>query len=78
MLEYHSIFFLAIFLLSPTTAPLSSESPPSYEQLFGVGRMREQVKDARDTSSNKGMFAVKFCQIVCGSGAYVTVYVHLL
>ena len=37
--------------------------------------MRQQVKEARDTSPNKGMFAFKFCQIVCGSGAYVTVYV---
>ena len=59
------------FLLSSTTAPLSSESPPSYEQLFGVGRMREQVKDARTTSSNNGTFAIKFCDIVCSSGTCV-------
>ena len=43
-------------------------APPSYDQLFGVGRMHSQVKKARDTSSNKGMFAVKFCEILCGSG----------
>ena len=36
------------------------------------------MKEARETSSNKGTFAVKLCQIVCGSGEYVTVYVHLL
>ena len=42
--------------------------PPSYDQLFGVGRMHGQVKEAQDTSSNKGMFAVKFCEILCGSG----------
>lgn len=43
-------------------------APPSYDQLFGVRRMHSQVKEARDTSSNKGMFAVKFCEILCGSG----------
>ena len=43
-------------------------APPSYEQVFGVRRMQSQVKEARDTSSNKGTFAVKFCEIVCGSG----------
>ena len=63
--NYFSILF------SPTTAPLSSESPPSYDQLFGVRRMRQQVKEARDTSSNKGSFAVKFCDIVCSSGTCV-------
>jgi len=50
-------------LLSPVGAP------PSYEQIFGVGRMREQMKEARNTSSNQGTFAVKFCKILCGSAA---------
>lgn len=51
-------------LLSPVGAP------PSYEQIFGVGRMREQMKEARNTSSNQGTFAVKFCKILCGSGTF--------
>ena len=29
------------------------------------------MKDARATSSNKGTFAVKFCDIVCSSGMCV-------
>ena len=32
--------------------------------------MRNQVREARDTSSNKGIFAVKFCEILCGSGKF--------
>jgi len=53
----------------PVLAALSSDAPPTYEQLFGVGKMRNQVREARDTSSNKGIFAVKFCEILCGSVA---------
>ena len=42
------------------------ESPPTYEKIFGVGEMKNEMKDA--ASGNKGMFALKFIQILCGSG----------
>ena len=47
---------------------LGLDAPPSYDQLFGVGQMKQQVQDARADSSNKGMFAAKVCEILCGSG----------
>ena len=43
-------------------------APPTYEQLFGVGKMKKDVMEAKEGSSNKGVFAVKFCEIICGSG----------
>ena len=46
----------------------TSDAPPSYEQIFGVGQMKQQVQEARSESSNKGVFAAKLCEIFCGSG----------
>ena len=45
-----------------------SDAPPSYDQLFGMGQMKQQVQEARADSANKGVFAAKLCEIFCGSG----------
>jgi hypothetical protein len=42
-------------------------APPTYEQIFGVGKMKRDVMEAKQ-GSNKGIFAVKLCEILCGSG----------
>ena len=46
-------------------------APPSYNQLFGVAQMKEDVNNAREESANKGVFAVKLVSILCGSGETV-------
>ena len=43
------------------------DAPPSYEQLFGVGQMKRQMQEAKQDSSNRGVFAAKVCEIFCGS-----------
>ena len=45
-----------------------SDAPPSYNQIFGVGKLKDEVMEAKESSSNKGHFALKLCNIVCGSG----------
>ena len=47
---------------------LAIDAPPSYNQLFGVGQMKQEVMQAHEESPNKGVFALKFCNIFCGSG----------
>ena len=42
------------------------EAPPTYDQLFGVSELR----DAKRESSNHATFAVKFCQVISGTGKY--------
>jgi len=42
-------------------------APPSYEQIFGMSQMKREVQEARESSSNKGVFAFKFFSICCGS-----------
>ncbi len=42
--------------------------PPTYEQLFGMGKMKDDMMKAKEGSPNRGIFALKFCEIVCGSG----------
>ena len=47
---------------------IADGAPPAYEQLFGVNKMKNDVMKAKEGSSNRGVFAVKFCEIICGSG----------
>ena len=51
----------------PTHTHTHTGAPPTYDSLFGVGEMRQQMKDAKQHSPNKGIFAVKFCEIMCNS-----------
>lgn len=46
------------------TAP--DVSPPTYEQVFGMQKIKQEVMEAKQSSS-KPMFAVKLCNILCGS-----------
>ena len=48
------------------------DAPPSYEQLFGVSQMKRQMQEAKQDSSNRGVFAAKVCEIFCGSSNYST------
>lgn len=49
---------------------ITAGSPPTYEHLFGIGGMKKEVMEAKQSSS-KGMFAVKLCGILCGSGMLI-------
>ena len=42
-------------------AGLSSDSPPSYNSLYG------QIKEARRTTEGQGEFLKKFCNIILGT-----------
>ena len=53
------IFFVFCFV--------SDVAPPTYEQVFGVQKMKQEVMEARQSSS-RPVFAVKLCNILCGSG----------
>ena len=53
----------------PLSFYAAADRPPSYRS-SGFAGMKTQVKEAKQSSSNKGSFAVKFCDIVCGSGMY--------
>lgn len=52
------------------------DAPPSYEQLFGVGQMKRQVEEAKQDSSNRGVFAAKVCEIFCGSSNCIVMTLH--
>lgn len=39
------------------------EAPPAYDQLFGIS----DLKDAKRESPNNATFAVKFCDVICGT-----------
>lgn len=40
-----------------------SDGPPTYQSLFAV----KEIKEAKESSSNQGMFAAKVVEIFCGS-----------
>ena len=43
-----------------------SDGPPTYQSLFAV----KEIQEAKESSSNKGMFAAKVFEILCGSSKY--------
>ena len=45
--------------------------PPPFKQILSVGKMKQDIMEAKEGSANRGIFAVKLCDIVCGSGRTV-------